>query len=89
MSHSYHGYAILQHDNNCIYKTVDPRISIKSLRVIFPEACFVFRAATNLEIPRSLLRGGSLPIERKYVCQNSLTLDYRKQICKSVFLRKY
>ena len=34
----------------------------KSLRVIFPEACFVFRAATNLEIPRSLLRGGSFAI---------------------------
>jgi hypothetical protein len=34
-------------------------LSHKSLRVIFPEACFVCRAATNLEIPRSLLRGGS------------------------------
>ena len=44
-----------------VVKTIDT-FDFKSLRVIFPEACFVFRAATNLEIPRSLLRGGSLNI---------------------------
>jgi hypothetical protein len=38
---------------------------IESLRVIFPEACFAWRVATNHEIPRSLLRGGSFKISSK------------------------
>ena len=39
--------------------TIVNLLNIKSLRVIFPEACFAWRVATNHEIPRSLLRGGS------------------------------
>jgi hypothetical protein len=45
---------------NIIDKKHISSTNFKSLRVIFPEACLVCRAATNLEIPRSLLRGGSL-----------------------------
>jgi transposase InsO family protein len=38
----------------------------ESLRVIFPEACFAWRVATNHEIPRSLLRGGSFVCHYKF-----------------------
>src|SRR5450759_4344652 len=51
---------------NLVYRMMGEMLQrVKSLRVIFPEACFVCRTATNLEIPRSLLRGGSLNFPKK------------------------
>jgi hypothetical protein len=56
--------------------------SIKSLRVIFPEACFAWRVATNHEIPRSLLRGGSFS-------NQLLMMEQRTILLRNLYLLLY